>query len=94
MPLRAMSDVYPANKLAPSAGEFRPITFGALVWEWPAWNLSAPWLIWLIGYLPFFVVAYWVHDMASLKRQIAVVATLAAGVAVALVVFGGLLEWI
>lgn len=67
---------------------------GALVWEWPAWNLGAPWLIWLVGYLPFFVVAYWVHDMTSLKRQIGVVATLAGGVTVALAVFGGLLGWI
>ncbi|RQH07057.1 hypothetical protein [Paraburkholderia dinghuensis] len=46
---------------------------GALTWEWRWWNLDAPWLIWLIGYMPFFMVAGWVHDMPSLKRQIGVV---------------------
>ena len=43
---------------------------GALTWEWKGWNANAPYLIWLIGYLPFFLMAYWVHDMASSRRQI------------------------
>ena len=67
---------------------------GALTWDWRGWNAGAPWLIFLIGYLPFFVVAYWVHDMASRKAQIKVVALLAAGVGIALAVFAGLLGWI
>jgi len=67
---------------------------GALTWEWRAWNLHAPWLIFLIGYLPFFLVAYWVHDMPSRRRQIAVVSTLAGGVGLALIVFAGVLGWI
>lgn len=54
----------------------------------------APYLIWLIGYLPFFVVAYWVHDMTSVRRQAAVTGTLAAGVGLALALFGGVLGWI
>jgi len=74
--------------------EYALNSIGALTWEWPAWNRSAPWLIWLIGYLPFFLVAYWVHDMPSRPRQIAVVATLGIGVATALAVFGGMLGWI
>lgn len=67
---------------------------GALTWEWSGWNLHAPFLIWLIGYMPFFIVAYWVHDMRSRTRQIQLVAGLAATVAVALAVFAGVLGWI
>ena len=67
---------------------------GALTWEWPAWGAHAPWLIWLIGYMPFFVVGYWVHDMGSVKRQARVVACLATFVAVCLGVFAGVLGWI
>jgi len=67
---------------------------GALTWEWRGWNAGAPFLIWLVGYLPFFLVAYWVHDMASIKRQIATVGTLAGVVALALGIFGGAFGWI
>lgn len=67
---------------------------GALTWEWRGWNAGAPWLIFLVGYLPFFAVAYWVHDMPSRKSQVTVVAALAAIVGAALTVFAGLLSWI
>ncbi len=67
---------------------------GALTWEWSGWNAGAPWLIFLVGYLPFFVVAYWVHDMQSRMSQVKVVASLAAGVGAALAVFAGVLSWI
>lgn len=67
---------------------------GALRWEWSGWNAHSPYLIWLVGYMPFFVVGYWVHDMPSRRRQIATVATLAASVALGLLVFAGILEWI
>ena len=45
----------------------------ALTWDYSWWNRSAPWLIFLVGYLPFLVVAYWVHDMKCIKRQAVVV---------------------
>ena len=67
---------------------------GALTWEWRGWRAEAPFLIWLIGYLPFFVVAYWVHDLPSLRRQLAVVGTLAIIVISALTLFAGVLGWI
>ncbi|GAB3255162.1 hypothetical protein [Chitinimonas naiadis] len=67
---------------------------GALTWEWPWWNVGAPLLIWLIGYLPFFAVAYWVHDMPSTRRQLTVVGGLATTVLTGLGVFGGVLGWI
>ncbi|BEV73521.1 MULTISPECIES: hypothetical protein [unclassified Paludibacterium] len=66
---------------------------GVLTWAWSGWGLHAPWLIFLIGYLPFFLVAYWVHDMPSRIRQIKVVAGLAGGVVSALLIFG-FLGWI
>ena len=67
---------------------------GALTWEWQGWNVGAPWLIWLIGYLPFFLVAYWIHDMASLRRQLKAVGALGATVTAGLLVFGAGLAWI
>lgn len=67
---------------------------GALTWDWKYWNAGAPWLIFLLGYLPFFVVAYWVHDMSDRRRQLAVVGSLAGVVGVGLALFGGVLGWI
>jgi len=63
---------------------------GVLTWEWSIWGRHAPWLIFLIGYLPFFGVAYWVHDMPSRAKQVTVVGCLAGGVALSLLLFGGL----
>jgi len=31
---------------------------GALTWDWPWWNRDAPWLIFLFGYMPFYLVCY------------------------------------
>lgn len=67
---------------------------GALTWDWPYWNARVPWLIFLVGYLPFFLVAYWVHDMTSRRRQVAVVGGLAGGVGSALLLLGGVLHWL
>ncbi len=67
---------------------------GALTWEWRGWNAGAPYLIWLVGYMPFYVVAYWVHDMPSTRRQVVVVASLAGMVLAGLGLFAGVLGWI
>ena len=48
----------------------------------------------MLGYFPFFVVDYWVHDMKCIKRQAAAVAALLTFDAVCLVVFGPVLGWI
>lgn len=42
---------------------------GALTWDLPWWNLTHPYLIFLIGYLPFFLVAFWVHDMKKMSDK-------------------------
>lgn len=61
--------------------------FGMLVWRWPWWNATHPWLIFLLGYLPFFLVAYAVYDMQSRRRQIATVGAILGIDAIALAVF-------
>ena len=67
---------------------------GALTWNYPWWNVGAPWLIFLIGYLPFFLVSFWVFDIPTV-RQKAITASSILGFDVAcLVVFAGILNWI
>lgn len=67
---------------------------GALTWDYPWWSRSAPWLIFLFGYLTFFVVAFWVHDMKTLKAKLITVGTIWAVVVIALIVFIPILHWI
>jgi hypothetical protein len=66
----------------------------ALTWDYPWWNISAPWLIFLIGYLPFFLVAFWVFDMESVRRKIKAVSFILAFDLFCLALFGGILHWI
>ncbi|MFI5366282.1 MAG: hypothetical protein ACHQ4J_11720 [Candidatus Binatia bacterium] len=53
-----------------------------------------PWLIFLVGYLPFFLVSFWVYDMPSVARKARTVGGIFAFDAVCLVVFAGILQWI
>lgn len=66
----------------------------ALTWDWSWWSAGAPWLIFLFGYLPFFVVAFWVYDMDSVRRKAAVTFGILGFDVVCLLLFGGLLGWI
>jgi hypothetical protein len=67
---------------------------GALTWEYPWWNAGAPWLIFLVGYLPFFLVSFWVHDMSSVRRQATVVGGILGFDLLCLIVFAAILGWI
>ena len=67
---------------------------GALTWEYKWWNLGAPWLIWLIGYLPFFLVSYWVFDMKTIKSKLITVGVIAAVDIISIIVFMCILNWI
>lgn len=49
-----------------------------LVWEHRWWNAERPYLILLIGYLPFYTVCYWIHDIADRRKQVRTVVTLVA----------------
>ena len=66
----------------------------ALTWDWPWWSARAPFLIVPFGYLHFFVVAFWVHDMAELRSKLAAVGTIFGLVAASVAVFGGVLGWL
>ncbi len=65
-----------------------------MTWEYSWWNLGAPWLIWLIGYLPFFLVSYWVLDMKTMKSKLTTVGVIAAVDIVSIIVFMCFLNWI
>ncbi len=67
---------------------------GALTWDYPWWNRGAPWLIFVFGYLTFFIVAFWVHDLSTVRRKASVVGTILGADAIALAVFGAALGWI
>ena len=69
-------------------------SIGALTWDYAWWSAGAPWLIFLIGYLTFFLVSFWVFDMDSLKKQATVVGVIGAVDIVSLVLFGAILRWI
>lgn len=66
----------------------------ALTWDWPWWSASAPWLIFWVGYLWFFLIAFWVHDLNDVKKQTRAVGALWSVVAILVVVFGFWLNWI
>ena len=61
---------------------------GLLTWEWPFWQRKVPWLIWLIGYLPFFATAFYVHDRPNLKSAIKCDAAILGFDAILLIVCG------
>jgi uncharacterized membrane protein len=68
---------------------------GALTWDYWWWNrgvASAP--IVIVGYLTFFVVAFWVHDMASVRSKIIAVTALWTFDFACFALFAGALRWI
>ncbi len=67
---------------------------GALTWEYPWWNVGAPWLIFLIGYLPFFLVAFWVFDMPTIRQKAITVGAILGFDLICLILFVGILKWI
>ena len=58
------------------------------------WNRSFPFLIVVLGYSLYMFFSFWVHDMTSRTKQIAVVSAMWAVDAVAYGVFMGRLGWI
>jgi len=65
---------------------------GVLTWEYPWWNARAPWLIWLIGYVPFFAMAFIVHDIKSRKHQFITLGCI-YGIDILLLVIFGAIGW-
>jgi len=66
----------------------------ALTWDYSWWGVRAPWLIFLIGYLPFFLVSFWVFDMPTQWQKVKVVGFIFAFDAACLILFMGILKWI
>lgn len=67
---------------------------GVLTWDYPWWSRTAPWFIFLIGYLTFFVVAFWVYDMENLKSKLITVGSIWGVVILSLILFIPVLGWI
>jgi hypothetical protein len=67
---------------------------GALTWDYSWWNVRSPIPIFVFGYLTFFLVSYWVHDMRSVRSKVATVAVIFGVDIVAAILFGGMLGWI
>ena len=67
---------------------------GALTWDYAWWSAGAPWLIFFIGYLPFFLVSFWVYDMPTMRQKIKTVGAIWGFDILCLVIFLGILRWI
>ena len=67
---------------------------GVFHWHYWWWNVASFPVIVVLGYLTFYVVAFWVHDMRERARQVRVVAALATFDLAAGIVFGPILGWI
>jgi hypothetical protein len=67
---------------------------GVLTWDYSWWDAGSPWLIFLIGYLTFFLVSFWVYDMDSTRKKAITVGTILGIDVAALIVFMGILRWI
>jgi hypothetical protein len=67
---------------------------GALTWDWKLWGWPHLWSVISFAYAPAVLFTIWVHDMASRKRAVQVVAGMFALDAAAIGVFGFGLGWI
>ena len=66
---------------------------GILTWEWSFWQRSCPWILWLIGYLPFFSAAFYVYDRPTIKQSALVTGGILAFDAI-LIVICACIGWI
>jgi len=67
---------------------------GVLTWDYSWWNAGVPFLIVLFGYLHFFLVAYWVFDMKTLKNKIRTCGAIYGVNIAAVLIFGVVLGWL
>jgi hypothetical protein len=63
---------------------------GILTWEYAWWSIKVPYLIFLIGYLPFFVAAYIVHDLPTVKKKVIAVSSIIGFDVLLLIIFGAI----
>ncbi len=67
---------------------------GVLTWEYPWWNTGPASLIIFGGYFLFFTVSFWVHDLKTTGKKIAVVGPLLGLDALLIVILIFFLKWI
>ncbi|MCT4543041.1 MAG: hypothetical protein N4A63_05835 [Vallitalea sp.] len=67
---------------------------GVLSWEYSWWQGNFPWLLLLIGYMPFLTMCYLVHDMKKLKNKLITLGIIFSVDILGLIIFGGILGWI
>jgi uncharacterized membrane protein len=67
---------------------------GMLTWDYTWWNVGAPWLIFFIGYLPFFLVSFWVFDMKKVKTKAVTVGAILGFDLLLIIIFGVFLGWL
>lgn len=67
--------------------------WGHLPWNYPWWNFPNVYFIILIGYMPYFILSFFVHDMKSMKGKIAIVSTLFTVDLVLFIVLALYLKW-
>ncbi|WP_199742701.1 hypothetical protein [Nocardia stercoris] len=79
-----------ANSAAAVGVEILLNRAGVLTWDWSWWHASVPYLIFLIGYVPFFVACFWVYDLPTVRAKVLAVGAILGVDALALVVFGAL----
>lgn len=63
---------------------------GVLTWDWSWWQPNFPFLIWLIGYVPFFTACFWVYDLPTVRRKAIAVGAIVGIDALAIIVFGAM----
>ncbi|MGV9667651.1 hypothetical protein [Nocardia niigatensis] len=63
---------------------------GVLTWDWSWWHAGFPYLIWLFGYVPFFVACFYVHDLKTVRAKAIAVGAILGIDALALIIFGAL----
>lgn len=66
---------------------------GILTWEWSWWQRNCPFILWIIGYLPFFSAAFYTYDRPTVKGSAKFVGGLAA-MDIVLLILGGIMGWI
>ncbi|MCD6280472.1 MAG: hypothetical protein J7J85_02540 [Deltaproteobacteria bacterium] len=67
--------------------------WGYLIWNYSWWNFPNVWLIILVGYMPYFMLSFYVHDHPSMKVKISIVSSLFTVDLVLFLVFAIGLRW-
>jgi len=67
---------------------------GVLIWDFRYWGWPHVLPIVLFAYLPSILFLYWLFDMKSLRRKLAIASSLVVLDVVGFVVFGPVLGWL